>query len=158
MAALTNISYVYSLSVTCYHRGFEFSIQFFFIDNQRSSSKYLFAPRNNVVAKVFFFHFSWHGSVNLVSSRSPGKSKFPYFLVCWSMIKESQMGLVQVRFWTPRPICFGQFKLLNSKVSIKGSRLFCANDVPSYLPKIFSDQGFFSMEIFIRSGRFYACL
>ena len=64
------------------------------------------------------------------------------------------MGLVQVRFWTPRPICFGQFKLLNSKVSIKGSRLFCANNVPSYLPKIFSDQGFFPWKSLSAPGDF----
>ena len=74
------------------------------------------------------------------------------------MFEESQMGLDQVRFGTPRPIYSRQFKLLNSIENIKGSRLFGGNDVPSYLPKIFSDQGFFSMEIFIRSGRFYACL
>ena len=53
------------------------------------------------------------------------------------------MGLDQVRFGTPRPIYSRQFKLLNSLENIKGSRLFGGNDVPSYLPKIFSDQGFF---------------
>ena len=59
------------------------------------------------------------------------------------MFEESQMGLDQVRFGTPRPIYSRQFKLLNSIENIKGSWLFGGNDVPSYLPIIFSDQGFF---------------
>ena len=40
-------------------------------------------------------------------------------------------------------VCSTEFKLLNSIVNTRDLDFFAPNDVPSYLPKIFSDQGFF---------------